>query len=77
MPKDTTPKLSNRALRKAAEMPPLKHRLPDGTFDLDRSEAVQWLIKQPEILNHVFDMCRNAGAIVFENERWRGINSKT
>lgn len=74
MPKDKTPKLNTHALRKAAEMPPLAHRQPDGSFDLERSEAVQWLIKQPEILNHVFDTCRNAGAIVFENERWRGVN---
>jgi hypothetical protein len=74
MPNDKSPKLNTKALRKAASMPSLAHRQPDGSFDLERSEVVQWLIAQTEIRDHVFDTCRNAGAIVFENGRWRGVN---
>ena len=69
-----TEKKFNRALRRAAQMPPLALAQPDGTFDLKQSEVVRWFLDQPEIVNHFVDAARNAGAIVFDKEsgKWRG-----
>jgi len=64
------------ALRTAANMPPRihwpRHRCD---FDIMRSEAVQWLIAQPEIRQWIFNMVKHAGAITFdiESRTWRGV----
>ena len=34
----------------AKSMPPLYHTLPNQKFDIEKSEAVKWLMKQPETI---------------------------
>ena len=48
-------------------MPPLKHSLPGKEYDVTNSQAVDWLIHQPEIMQLVFDSVRDHGDIVFCN----------
>jgi hypothetical protein len=75
MANEQKPQLKNRALRKAAEMPLLANMQADGTFDFERSEVMQWLRDQPEIVDHMFSLARDKGAIVFVDGKWKGVNS--
>jgi hypothetical protein len=57
-------------------MPPLWHFPPNGQpFDVMKSEVVQWMLKQPEIAQTVFNMAKRHGMIVYdlESKTWRGI----
>ena len=59
-------------------MPELRHSVGDGDFDITKSEVVQWLIRQPSVLQHLFEVARRKGTaeplIVYNAERgtWRG-----
>ena len=59
----------------AKTMPPLKHSLPGKEYDVTNSQAVDWLIHQPEIMQLVFDSVRDHGDIVFDpdTKSWRGV----
>lgn len=58
----------------AAEMPPLRHSQEDGEFDACKSEVCQWLCKQPEVMQKVFDMAKRRGLIYYDPVecRWVG-----
>jgi hypothetical protein len=66
--------LTNHALLRAAQMPPLRHKLPAQDFDIAKSEVVRWLCEQPEIRQHVFNWCNDKGAIVFKDGLWHGVD---
>ncbi|WP_088187563.1 hypothetical protein [Desulfosporosinus sp. FKA] len=63
------------------QMPELKSKGYEGEFDITKSEVVKWLIKQPGVLQYVYDVVRGKNhnrepLIVYNPERgtWRGIN---
>jgi len=56
-------------------MPALFHTLPREDFDHAKSEVLNWLRQQPEILNAMFDYYKDTGAIVFRNGRWQGVEN--
>jgi hypothetical protein len=62
------------AMKRAAEMPLLRHFLPGQAFDISKSEVVQWLCDQPEIQQALFNWYKRNGAIVYEDGQWRGAN---
>jgi len=65
------------AMRVAAKCPPLTHWLGhDQSFSIAQSEVVKWLIKQPEVLQLVFNIAKHSGAITFDLDSrcWRGVN---
>lgn len=41
------------------KMPPLYHKMPDEDFDINKSEVVEWLMKQPEIKQFIFEKASN------------------
>ncbi len=61
------------------KMPPLRHKSGDG-YNPEESEVIDWLIKQPDILNYIFDAVRGNGRrespIVFNPEAgtWQGVD---
>lgn len=63
----------------AKKMPPLRHKL-DDEYNPEESEVIKWLIKQPDILNYIFDAVRGNGhresPIVFNPETgtWQGVD---
>ena len=61
-------------LAAASRMPPLRHFCKNGSFDIMRSEAVAWLVAQPEIRQDLWNWAKRNGVIVFdlEQQRWRG-----
>lgn len=55
-------------------MPPLYHTRPGESFSIGRSEVVQWLVAQPDILNYLWDQIRQSGLVSYDPEtgKWRG-----
>lgn len=60
----------------AKNMPPLFHRLPGEEFDFEKSEVVQWLIQQSDILSYVWDKVKSSGNVVYDKNTglWQGID---
>ena len=60
----------------AKKMPPLRHSVPGLNFDIAQSEVVGWLIKQPEIMQEIFDIARNRKVIIYnpETQKWQGVD---
>ncbi|HMO03178.1 MAG TPA: hypothetical protein PKC67_09940 [Kiritimatiellia bacterium] len=54
----------------AARMPPLHHN-PEGNYAPWRSEVVTWLLCQPEIQQHVFNLA--AGRRLIQYDRATGL----
>jgi hypothetical protein len=61
----------------ASKMPPLSH-YPDQEqdFDIRKSQVVQWLIQQPEVLQSLFNYYK-VRSVKFNpiTQKWSGINS--
>lgn len=62
------------------KMPELWHKISDGEFDITKSEVVDWLINQPDILQYIFNRVANNGSktlIVYNPERgsWKGVDN--
>lgn len=75
MPKRS--KATQAIVDKAKTMPPLFHKLPDSKFDIRKSRVVWWLIKQPEVLNYIWnDIVQPSGAVVYDREsgKWKGVD---
>ncbi|WP_199883997.1 hypothetical protein [Anaerosinus massiliensis] len=66
----------SKIMEVAKFMPPLRHSIPDQEFDVRNSEVLNWLVKQPEILNYVWNNIKSSGAIIYDQRagRWMGIN---
>lgn len=65
-----------KQLEVAKKMPPLYHTIPGNKFELEKSEVVNWLIGQPEILNFVVEIIKKSEAIVYDKRtgKWQGID---
>ena len=66
-------------LRRACErMPELVHYVGKGEgaeYDVIKSELVAWLVKQPVVLEFLWQKVRESGAIVYNSETntWQGL----
>lgn len=66
----------SKLLDVAKTMPPLYHTIPNEMFDIEKSEVVQWLIKQPDILNYVVNRIKSSGLIIYDSQSgvWEGVD---
>nr|DAQ41937.1 MAG TPA: hypothetical protein [Caudoviricetes sp.] len=57
-------------------MPPLYHSIPGEKFDIRKSRTLWWLIKQPEILNYVWNNIKQSGFVKYDSVtgKWTGID---
>ncbi|HIT90585.1 MAG TPA: hypothetical protein IAC41_09230 [Candidatus Merdenecus merdavium] len=69
-------KKRSKKLEVAKNLPPSYHKLPGQEYDVNKSEAVQWLIKQPPILEFVWDQLKQSDEITYnpETKKWQGAN---
>lgn len=69
--------MKRKELQIAKEMPRLKH-WPDKSrpFSRERSEVIQWLIRQPEIQQLIFALAHENKLIRYDSatETWVGVN---
>lgn len=67
----------SKLLDVAKRMPPLYHTLPGEEFDVSKSEVIQWLIRQPDILSYISNRVRgDSKLIVYDREtgKWQGVD---
>jgi len=64
----------SKLIQIARKMPPLYHTIPGKQFDIQKSEVIQWLINQPEILNWMWNNVKQSKDVVFnpESGTWQG-----
>lgn len=58
-------------------MPPLYHKLPDQEYDVEKSELVKWLIRQPSIKKWLGSYLKSLSDYVqydHETRKWVGVN---
>ena len=60
----------------AKKMPPLFHKLPNEEFDIRKARTLWWLIKQPQVLKHIWDIVKQSGAIKYDSStgKWQGVD---
>lgn len=58
------------------QMPPSYHTLPGQKFDIKKSEVVQWLVDQPEILNNLWNRLKQSGFVKYDSDTglWTGVD---
>ena len=61
-------------LKGAATMPPLAHSVDGETFNIDHSDAANWIASIPKVRQALFDKARASGLIVFDqaSKTWKG-----
>lgn len=66
----------NKLISVARKMPPLYHSIPGEKFDIRKSRTLWWLIKQPEILNYVWNHIKQSGFVKYDSVtgKWTGID---
>lgn len=58
-------------------MPLLSHVRHGEPFDIMRSEAVNWLLKQPAIRQELWNYLKRTGAVVYhESGQWHGAETQ-
>ena len=69
-------KKRSKKLRIGRKMPPAYHTLPGEDFDINKSEAVAWLLKQPEIKSFIWDQFKQSNDIEYDPETglWIGMD---
>lgn len=57
-------------------MPPLYHTLPGEKFDIKKSKVMWWLIRQPDILNYLWNHIKQSGMVQYDPEtgKWYGVD---
>ncbi len=57
-------------------MPPLFHKLPNETYDVRKSRVLWWLVKQPVVLEYLWDLVKHSGAIAYhpDTKKWEGVD---
>lgn len=63
-------------LKPGRYMPPLFHKLPGEDYDVKKSEAVKWLIKNPTILEYVWNKFKQSKDIIYDPStgKWQGVD---
>lgn len=57
------------------KMPPLSHKVSGEDFDIRKSRVVWWIIKQPDVLQKLFDIAHNRNLIRYDKKtgKWVGV----
>ena len=57
-------------------MPPLYHKIPNQDFDIRKSRVIWWLIKQPDVLNGIWNEVKQSGNIKYDSAtgKWKGVD---
>ena len=69
-------KRKNQLLSIARKMPPLFHSLPGEPFDILKSRVLWWLVKQPDVLNFIWNRVKQSGDVVYDPDtgKWVGVD---
>ena len=54
-------------------MPALYHTKPGEEYDPEHSEVLNWIRKQPGLLNWLMDTAKYKGLIEYADGKWKGV----
>lgn len=68
-------KVRSKKLEVGKIMPPLYHKLPNEEYTAEHSEVLQWIAKQPNLLEWTFAQLKSAGYVEYDSEIgiWSGV----
>ncbi|MGG2111937.1 hypothetical protein ABFY60_15665 [Lysinibacillus pakistanensis] len=68
-------KKRSKNLEVARKLPPSYHTLPGEKFEMKKSEVINWLIEQPEILNYLWNNIKNSDDVEYNAATgvWTGV----
>lgn len=68
-----------RIIDTARKMPPLYHTVPGEDFDYLKSRTLWWLVKQKSVLNFLWNLVQQSGAIKYnpKTHKWVGVDFKS
>lgn len=68
-------KVRSKKLEVGKIMPPLYHKLPNEEYTAENSEVLQWIAKQPCLLEWIFAQLKSAGYVEYDSENgiWSGV----
>lgn len=57
-------------------MPSLFHTLPGEEFDMNKSEVLEWISKQKEFAQMIFNDLKNSGFVKYDpnTKKWQGVD---
>lgn len=66
----------SKKLDAARYMPPLHHTIPGEKFDVKKSRVILWLLKNPDILNYLWDHVQQSGNVKYNKNTgtWQGVD---
>jgi hypothetical protein len=66
-------------LEKVSKMPEFPHSVEGQPYDVNNSQAVLWMIEQPEVREYLMEKARGYQAIEFDpvSKKWRGTGKST
>lgn len=63
----------SRLLEVVRTMPGLTHDCHPLPFDIRESMVARWLVRQPDVMQWIFDTARSRRLIAFDTGFWRGV----
>lgn len=69
-------KKRSQKLNVARNLPPSFHRLPGKEYEVKKSEAINWLIQRPSILEFLWDQIKQSGDVAYDSStgKWQGVD---
>ena len=69
-------KKRSKLLDVSKKLPPSYHTIPGQEFNVKKSEVINWLIDQPEILNYLWNNIKQSGDVFYDSETgiWTGVD---
>lgn len=69
-------KVRDSIVEAARKMPPLFHKIPEEKFDYRKSRTLWWLVKQPAVLEHIWNIVKQSGAVRYDERtgKWQGVD---
>ena len=72
----------NNRLNCLKKMPPLRHKSADGKYDVMESEVIDWMVKQPDVRQWLYDKVadktggKNPEFIYYnaDKQKWQGVD---
>jgi hypothetical protein len=63
-------------LNSARVMPPLYHKIPGEEYSTKDSQVIQWLIRQPELCEFIWDKIKQSGDVFYnsDTQKWQGVD---
>lgn len=68
-------KIKSKKLEVGKSMPPLYHKRPGKDYAAEKSEVLQWISEQPDLLEWTFAQLKGAGYVEYDSETgiWSGV----